>query len=136
MPILMVPLTTAGAILDVEVAVSPSLAPFSGPPISCVALIDTGADMTAISPDMVATLKPLLIGIQPIKRADGSIATANTYEVRVRFGGTGGEGRSYSVEAVEARPATPGVDMLIGVDLLLRLRMLWDGRGRILKIVH
>jgi hypothetical protein len=32
-----------------------------------------------------------------------------------------------SLEVVEAQPSTPNVDVLIGMDLLVRISMMWDG---------
>lgn len=100
------------------------------------ALIDTGADMMAISPAAAAALRPQRIGGVPLGRVGGGAILHNTYDVRIRFGGHAGPGRWFPVEAVEARPATPGVDMLIGMDLLLRIDMAWEGTRRLVLLSH
>ena len=133
MPVLQVPLSTSGAILDVEVRASAVLGPRgSGSASIFEALIDTGATITAISPEVVTAVQPQQIGVMPITRPNGTIAWVNSYDVRIQFGS---QGRFHDVEAVETQPATPNIDVLIGLDLLLRIRMGWDGRGRLLTLV-
>ena len=92
--------------------------------------------MTAISPAVVAALRPLRIGSVPLGRAGGGISLHDTYDVRVRFGGHAGRGRWYPLEAVEAQPATTGVDVLIGMDLLIRIDMSWEGTRRLVLLSH
>jgi predicted aspartyl protease len=123
MPIFPVPLGPAGPQIDVGVSVSKSYAPWGGPPGTWKALIDTGASMTTVSPDVVSALRPLRLGIQPIRRAGGSFAMHDTYDVRIRFGGHSIRGRWFNLEAVEIQPATADIDILIGVDLLLKIDM-------------
>jgi predicted aspartyl protease len=131
MPVILVPLTTSGAILGVEVRASVAYAP-NGPTRVCNALIDTGATMTAIDPAILAAIDAQVIGGASIAQPGGMAVRVNTHDVRIRFGG---QGRHYDIEAAAVAPVTPGVGMLIGVDLLLRIRMVWDGRGRLFTLI-
>jgi predicted aspartyl protease len=136
MPMLTIPLLPAGAFLDVGVGASPA---FTGPgnrPATWRALIDTGADMTVIGPAVVSALRPQKIGSVPVGHAGGATAWRDTYDVRVRFGGHVGPGRWYSIEAIEIRPAAPGVDLLIGMDLLIRVDLAWLGSRRLVLLTH
>jgi predicted aspartyl protease len=136
MPLLPIPLLPAGAFLDVGVGASQ---PFTGPanrPDTWRALIDTGADMTTISPSVVSTLHPVLIGSVPVGRAGGGTVWHDTYYVRIRFGGHSGPGRWFPVEAIEVQAATPNVDVLIGMDLLIKIDMAWMGSRRLVMLNH
>ena len=136
MPQLSVPLLPAGAFLDVGVGASKKLTSPANRPATWKALIDTGASMTVIGPSVVSTLKPQQIGYVPVSRAGGVTCFHGTYDVRIRFGGHTGPGRWYAVEAAEIQPATPDVDVLIGMDLLLKIYMVWNGSGRLVLLNH
>jgi hypothetical protein len=58
MPLLLIPLLPTGAFLDVGVGASRAVTGPANRPDTWKALIDTGADMTVISPSIVATLHP------------------------------------------------------------------------------
>jgi predicted aspartyl protease len=136
MPLLPIPLLPAGAFLDVGVGASRL---FTGPanrPDTWKALIDTGADLTVISPAVVLATQPQQIGNVPVTRAGGVTVWHNTFDVRIRFGGHSGPGRWFAVEAVEVQPATPDVDVLIGMDLLIRIDMAWIGSRGLVLINH
>ena len=92
--------------------------------------------MTVIGPSVVSTLKPQQIGYVPVSRVGGVTGFHGTYDVRIRFGGHTGPGRWYAVEAAEIQPATPDVDVLIGMDLLLKIYMVWNGSGRLVLLNH
>jgi hypothetical protein len=83
--------------------------------------------MTAISPNAVAALRPLKLGTQPVRRAGGRFTMHDTYDIRIRFGGHSAQGRWFNLEAVEIQPATAGVGVLIGLELLLKIDMVWLG---------
>jgi hypothetical protein len=133
MPQLSILLVPAGAFLDIGVGASRT---FTGPtnrPATWRALVDTGAAITAISPSVVLSLRPQQIGYIPVTRAGGIVAWRETYNVRIRFGGHMGPGRWFPLEAVAVQPATPDVDVLIGMDLLIKIDMAWSGpRGLVL----
>jgi hypothetical protein len=103
------------------------------PPVMKTALIDIGASMTAITPKTIAELRPLRLGLIEIKRPGGAIIRASSYDVRIAFEPDPQpdqwwlRGRWFDVEAVSAAPASAGVDVLIGQDLLGQIVMSWDG---------
>jgi hypothetical protein len=49
------------------------------------------------------------------------------YDIRLKFDSHLLPGRWFDLEAIETAPATPGVDVLIGQDLLLKLTLLDNG---------
>ncbi len=42
----------------------------------------------------------------------------------------------FTIEAVEVQPAAPNVDVLIGMDLLIKIDMAWIGSRRLLLLNH
>jgi predicted aspartyl protease len=98
-----------------------------GAPRSYNALIDTGASTTAISPKVVADVQPQRIEVRTLNRATAAEGLAYIYDVRLKFESHLVPGRWFDLEVVETAPVTPGVDVLIGQDLLLKLIMLSNG---------
>ena len=136
MPVLSITLLPGGAFLDVGVGASQR---FTGPtnrPDTRKALIDTGADMTVVSPHVVTALRPQRMSSVRYSGIGGGTVWLPTYDVRVRFGGHAGPGRWFAIEAVEVQPATPDVDVLIGMDLLLRIDLAWFGQQRRIEMTH
>jgi hypothetical protein len=136
MPLLPIPLGPVGPLIDVGLSVPRAYAPWGGPPGTWKALIDTGADATAISPTVVAALRPMRIGTLPVGRPGGGRAACDTYDIRLRFGGLGVRGRWFNLEAAEVQPATAEIDVLIGLDLLLQIDMAWLGPRRLLLLSY
>jgi hypothetical protein len=136
MPIFPIPLGRDGPKLDIGVSVSRSYALWGGPPGTWKALIDTGAVMTAISPGVVAALQPRKLGIPSVQRAGGGSTLQYTYDIRIRFGGHSVRGRWFNLEAVETQPATDDVDILIGMDILLKIDMGWLGPRGLLFVSY
>jgi len=100
-----------------------------GAPRSYTALIDTGASTTVISPKVIADVQPQRARGATLSRigAASVTVTVTTYDVRLKFEGHVVPGTWFDLEAVETAPATPGVDVLIGQNLLLKLTMLYNG---------
>ena len=48
------------------------------------------------------------------------IVWEETYFIRLKFEGHIGQGRWFGLEVIESQPSTPNVDVLIGMDLLVR----------------
>jgi hypothetical protein len=126
MATIQIPLALGGPMVDVSLSVSKNYAPWGGPPGRWRALIDTGSDMTTISPAIVAALQPMRLGAQAVRRPVGGLEWCDTYDVRLRLG-RGAHGRWIQIEALEIQPATTNVDVLIGMDVLLRIDMAWHG---------
>ncbi len=110
-----------------------------GPPLMKTALIDTGSSMTAIDPTITAALRPLRLGAVELTRPGGTMIWAQSYDIRLAFEPDPQHarwwqyGRWFDLEAIETTPASAGVDVLIGQDLLQKVVMSWDGpRWRLL----
>lgn len=134
MPLFRIPLSFDGPLIDMGVSVARAYAHWGGPPGTWKALIDTGADLTAISPHVVAALRPMQIGTLPVSRSGGGRVVCDTYDIRIRFGGHALRSRWFNLEAVEVQPVTADVHVLIGLDLLLQIDMAWLGPRRMLLL--
>ena len=109
------------------------------PSIGGIGLIDTGASQSAISPSLIARLDPQRVGMQDYARPGGPPMTAWAYSTLLCFEPNLGDedwvadAHWFPAIAIAARPVTPGVEVLIGQDLLAHLALSWDGpRGRLL----
>lgn len=117
-----------GPLIQVGVRVGAAYtgAGLGGAPQTYTALIDTGASSTAIAPRVVNAVGPQRMGSTPVRSA-GANLVALTYDIQIKFEQHTQPGAWYDLEAVEAAPATAGVDVLIGRDLLKKVTMLYDG---------
>lgn len=132
MPILRVPIGVDGPVIDLAVWVGRSVAHgliAQGqsvlPPRSIRALIDTGANRTAIHPLVLASIGSLPTGQIQARRPGSSrrFQWLNHHEVRLALGG------------IPTPPADPAILALIGRDLLARCQFLYDGPNRLLQLV-
>jgi hypothetical protein len=98
-----------------------------GAPRSYSALIDTGASSSAISHKVVADVRPQSAGGMTLGRIGAAPVALPTYEVRLKFEHHLAAGRWFGLEAVRTNRVTPGIDVLIGQDLLLQLTFLYNG---------
>ena len=96
-------------------------------PRSYTALIDTGAASTAISPKVTADVQPQRVGSTTLRRVGAVALSRNVYAIRLKFESHLTPGRWFDLEAIETAPVTPGVNLLIGQDLLLLLTLLHNG---------
>jgi hypothetical protein len=76
---------------------------------------------------VVADVQPQRVGRTTLGRAGTDNVLSYVYDIRLKFDGHLILGRWFDLEAVETAPATPGVDVLIGQDLLLKLTLLYNG---------
>jgi hypothetical protein len=111
----------------------------SGQAILRTGLIDTGASITAIHPDLIAAIRPVQLGTMDIKRSTGPALWRRTWDIRLAFEPDPQDpqwwlrGQWFNLEAIEVTPASAGVDVLIGRDLLKKIVMSWDGpRSKVL----
>ena len=120
-----------GCLLQVGLRVGASYARVGkgGPPSSWIALVDTGATRTAISPAVARDLGPQSGDVTLIRRPTAGPSRSLTYDVELKFDGHLAIGRWFALEAVHSQPATPGVDVLIGMDLLSQLHLYLSGPG-------
>jgi Retroviral aspartyl protease len=98
-----------------------------GAPHSYTALIDTGASRSTISRRVVVDVQPQSAGSTSLTRAGAAPLTIKRYEIRLKFQSHLAPDRWFDLMVVETTPATPGVDVLIGQDLLLQLTLLYNG---------
>jgi predicted aspartyl protease len=117
-----------GPLIQVGVSVGNNYAQagLGGAPRSYAALIDTGASRSAISPKVVSEIRPELLESLSVRGPGAELAT-DAFFVRIQFAHHLEPGRWYELEVVEVAPATLGVDVLIGRDLLENITMLYDG---------
>ena len=100
-------------------------------PRTWTALVNTGANMSIVSPAVVLALQPPRLRL----RAGGPLGrrhrTQPTYDLRFRLGGhVNTPNRWFPLEAAEIQPATTGVNLIIGTDLLIKLELVWHGPSR------
>jgi predicted aspartyl protease len=118
-----------GCLLQVGLRVSASYARVGqgGPPSSWTALVDTGAMRTAISPAVVRNLRPRPGDSVAIRRPTSGVRRSLIYDLELKFDGHLSIGRWFDLEVVAAQPATPGIDVLVGMDLLKQLHLYLSG---------
>jgi len=121
--------------VGVRVGVAFAAAGYGGTPRVYNALIDTGASSTGISPRVVNDVRPQLTGKAPVGRVGASLIV-NAYDIGIKFEHYLQPGPWYDLEAVEVAPATPGVDVLIGRDMLKKVTLLYDGLNGKLVLMH
>lgn len=120
--------------VGVQVGAVFAAAGLGGAPRSYTALIDTGASLTAISPTVVNEVQPQRTGTAPVGRV-GATSTAEVYDIRIKFEHHLQPGAWYDLSVVKVTPVTPGVDILIGRDLLKNVTMFYDGTNGKLYII-
>ncbi len=98
-----------------------------GSPLSKTGLIDTGATRTAISDAVYQALQPASSGEVPFQRPDVPPVVKPTHAVRLSFECHLSENPWFDLDVVVADPATPGIDVLIGMDVLSHLILFYEG---------
>ena len=96
------------------------------------ALIDTGADRTAIHPDVLASINSPPSGTFRLRRPGSASAVRNVdvHDVRLAFAAhpvSRSSGQWVALKAVAAVPADPSILALIGRDMLATCHFLYDG---------
>jgi len=120
-----------GASFDEDVYLSNEPLSFPGrfATTATTALIDTGASMTAVDPFVVKYLGIVQSGFTEVSVPGESGAVAKKvyplYDIAIFLEEHPQQGRW--VRAVGVLPATPGVSLLIGRDILDRSRFVYDG---------
>ena len=129
MPLYVVDIGSPGPLIQVGIRVGAGYEAIGrgGAPHSYIALIDTGASNSTISPRVVADVQPQFVEKTSLMRVGASPRRLRRYDVRLKLDGHLTPGRWFDLEAVETAAATPGVDVLIGQDLLLQLTLLYHG---------
>ena len=60
-------------------------------------------------------------------RSGAALEVGYIFDIRLKYESHLAPGRWFDLMVVETTPATPGVDVLIGQDLLLQLTLLYNG---------
>ncbi len=131
---------TIGPLLSVLIAPAGTLTPKAngggGPKVgACILLIDTGADITCLAPDVAAKLGLQLLGKRDVGHAAGS-AKVNTYlaDIGIPFGDPTKGAQTHIAEKItvmEFSGGNPNFQGLLGRDLIcLGLFSIagWDNR--------
>lgn len=106
---------------------------YVGHPVTETALVDTGATITAISPSIRKQLQPPPFGTVLYQPRGQHAIWVPTYLVLLVIEPHTHSGRVFPLEVIEEQPATPGVQLLLGCDLLRKVVLVWDGpRDRLL----
>lgn len=104
------------------------------------ALIDTGADRTAIHPVVLGSIASPPAGTARVRRPGGTGASRSVdlHDVRLAIAGSPTPAIPTTwveLEAVAVAPANPGILALIGRDLLAHCQFFYDGwRGELLLV--
>jgi predicted aspartyl protease len=112
------------------------------PPVFGAFLIDTGASMTVIDPELVEGL-----GLSPTGRtaistpstAAGSYHFCDQYDVSLLISGSDGSSRGYVVEAlpvITTHLRSQRIDGLIGRDLLNRCTFIYNGSASMFTLAY
>lgn len=97
------------------------------PAVQVTAVIDTGANHCAVSPEVVKAL-----GIEPVATAEvDRVGAAGTviliYPVRIEIPATEGIFAPFDLAAAGIQPSTLGADVLLGIDILREFTFTYRG---------
>jgi hypothetical protein len=138
MPLLTGPIGAEGALVDIFVALStPRVDALKAagmgfpPPKKVRALIDTGASISSISPQIAKGLGLVPTGITSISSATTGSApqNCNLYDVCLAFVQPSIKVLGVNIPVIEVELFTPGVDVLLGRDMLRQCLCIYDGPG-------
>jgi hypothetical protein len=139
MPRIRVPIGKDGPVIDLGIWVARAMAHtlvaqglVVPPPQIIRALIDTGADRTAIHPNALALVSSSPAGTILVRRPASTTSgrRVNLHDLRLAFSGplvSPTRGSWVEIEAAAVAPADPGILALIGRDMLSRCRFVYDG---------
>jgi predicted aspartyl protease len=136
MPFLTFPIGTGGVFVDIYVALSTpridvlkALNMSYPSPMRARALIDTGAGISGISPQIAGALGLVPSGIMPIISATtgGAAHNCNLYDVCLAFVQPSVKVLGVNIPVFEVDLFTLGVDVLLGRDVLSQCLCIYDG---------
>lgn len=147
MPLIRVPIGVDGPVIDLGIWLARALAHAlvaqgkAVPPAQTIrALIDTGADRTAIHPNALAMIGSPPSGTTLVRRPGSTFSTrrVNLHDARLAFGGaviSPTRGSWIEVEPAAVVPADPSILALIGRDMLAHCQFIYDGlKGELLLV--
>lgn len=143
-----VPVEAAGALVEIAVSLSfpdaQALRQAGKPlptPVSVLALIDTGAEVTAVDPDALKSL--ITLGIRPTRFVFVNLAGASAQpvaEYAVSLTINSPQGRQQPLLVSRNQPvvaqdlAVLGYQAVLGRDLLARCLLVYDGPGGVVTL--
>lgn len=103
-------------------------------PIRCRGLVDTGSDATCVAPAILRQLGLHAPSVQTSTTTASGLASARLFEVSVSVMNLADPHTPMLVApkllAMELTTILPGLDVLIGMDILLTTRLILDGPNR------
>jgi hypothetical protein len=146
MPIIRAAISLDGPVIDLGVQIARAEAraliargPVPPPPVIVRALIDTGADLSAVHPLLLAQISNMVAGTLQVRRpgTGQGFSTVNRHKVRLAFGGFRRTRTNWiAITAAAIAPSSPGVMALIGRDMLAHCQFVYDGFRDELLLVH
>jgi hypothetical protein len=147
MPRILVPIGSDGPVIDLGIWIARAMAhnlvaqrQAVPSPKTIRALIDTGADRTAIHPAALALISSSPAGTTLVRRPGPTAARrVNLHRVRVAFGGNAVSpttGPWVAIETAAVAPADPGILALVGRDMLAHCQFVYDGLRGELTLVY
>jgi hypothetical protein len=148
MPLIRVPIGPGGPVVDLHIWIGRAAAQALiaqgravPTPQTIRALIDTGADRTAIHPGALGSIHSPPGGTARVRRpgSRSPFRVVDLHDVRLAYGGASVplvRAAWLEIEAVAVVPADPSILALIGRDMLAHCRFLYDGWKGGLLLVH
>lgn len=120
-----------------ETAVLIAAGPPVPPPLWATATIDTGSNVTCVGDHLLAQL-----GVSPIKQASTQTASGQVsvrlFQISLSIPQFGNPPGSFLLDpqltVMELAPPVPGVEVLLGLDVLLAGKLFLDGPARMFSV--
>jgi len=97
------------------------------PAVQVVAVIDTGANHSAVSPEVVRSLGIEPMGAAEVSRVGVNGAVIYMYPVRIEIHPTEGMFTPFDLAAAGIKPNTLGADVILGLDVLRAFTFTYRG---------
>ena len=97
------------------------------PAVQVTAVIDTGANHSAVSPDVVKALGIEPVATAEVERVGVAGAVILIYPVRIEIPATEGIFAPFDLAAAGIQPNTLGADVLLGIDILKEFTFTYRG---------
>jgi predicted aspartyl protease len=97
------------------------------PAVQVVAVIDTGANHSAVSPEVVRSLGLEPMGAAEVSRVGVNGAVIYMYPVRIEIHPTEGAFAPFDLAAAGIKPNTLGADVILGLDVLRAFTFTYRG---------
>jgi hypothetical protein len=105
--------------------ITSGLAPM--PAVEVTAVIDTGANHSAVSPEVARALGIEPVATAEVERAGVAGAIILIYPVRIEIPATEGFFAPFDLAAAGIQPSTLGADVLLGIDILKAFTFTYRG---------